>query len=135
MLALADLQGKAEEEIKKHLVHEYSGKGSGFDYYEITEKDREEAQKLLKNLKVVIAYESVGDYGCCSSGFYILTDGEKYFQINGSHCSCYGFEGQLELEEMPLEYYQSERFNFYGGGYDDEYEDHGKMIKEYLKSL
>lgn len=28
----------------------------------------------------------------------------KFYSVYGSHCSCYGFEGQFNLEETPIQY-------------------------------
>lgn len=90
-LSLSDLKGMTEKQVIEHLVNNYSGG--------ITEMDKKEAKKLLKGLRILIAYESVGDYGCDSSGWFLLANKEgELFTINGSHCSCYGFEGQLQLE-------------------------------------
>jgi hypothetical protein len=54
---------------------------------------------------------------------------------HGSHCSCFGFEGQFELEETTLEYLKSGRFSFYGSTYDDETDQNGKMLKNFIERL
>ena len=122
-LFLEDLSGYTETEVKRHLATNYSGQsGTGYTYGEITEDDIKEATKLLSTKKVLIAYESVGHYGCDSSSFFLLQDQDgKLYEIHGRHCSCYGFEGQLDLEEtslaaLTLRIKNSELFWF--GGYD-----------------
>lgn len=59
----------------------------------------------------------------------------NYFTVTGSHCSCYGFEGQFDLEEAPIEYLKSDQFYMGCGGYDDDADDHQNKVKEYLRQL
>src|SRR5687768_16277755 len=99
MLALADLKGNTEDQVKNILSI----------YYAKEDYDREygtpcaEVEQKLSKLEVLIAYESVGDYGCDSSSYFLFKDGEgNLFEIHGSHCSCYGFEGQFELEPTTI---------------------------------
>jgi len=33
----------------------------------------------------------------------VYRNGDRYFQVTGSHCSCYGLEGQWEPEEYDLD--------------------------------
>ena len=44
------------------------------------------------------------DEGCYEGSAFLLfkTDG-KFYEVNASHCSCYGLEGQFDLEETTLE--------------------------------
>ena len=88
----------------EHLAENYSGDKSGFDYGDICEADIEKANDLLKNMEVLVAYESVGSWGCDSSSFFLLKDktSGKMFEVHGGHCSCFGFEGQLQLEETTI---------------------------------
>lgn len=74
----------------------------------------------LKGIRLLVAYESVGDYGCDSSGFYVFRKGRKLYEVHGSHCSCYGFEGQWNPEETSLAYFRSDKFHFSTGGDDSE---------------
>ncbi len=55
--------------------------------------------------------------------------------ISGSHCSCYGFEGQGEIDPVELEYLTNEKFYFSTGGYDDNSEANTKAVKDYVKAL
>lgn len=64
--------------------------------YSIEEKD-------LNDCEVLFAYYS---YECYEgTSFVVLVDEEnkKFYEVNGSHCSCYGLEGQWEMEETTLE--------------------------------
>lgn len=119
-LYLEDLSGLSEDEVKKHVVSSYEVDASEVDKYE-----------------VLVAYESVGSWGCDSISWILLKDKEtgKLFETHGSHCSCYGFEGQFEPEETTVEYLQSDKFYFCCGGYDNSPEENERLIKEYLSKL
>ena len=100
-LFLADLEGWTNEKILNHLATEYSGTPGEYTYGEITEQDIEEAAQLLKDKTVLIAYES--EYGYDGTSFFLLQDQQgKLYEVHGSHCPCFGFEGQLDLEETTL---------------------------------
>lgn len=119
-LYLEDISEMTEFEIKQHIVSEYEYPLEQLDKYEI-----------------VIAYESVGNWGCDSSSWFLIkdkTDGELY-ETHGSHCSCYGFEDQFEPEHTTLEYLQSDKFSFCCGGYDDDKEYNENAVKEFLMNL
>ncbi len=115
-LFLADLANFNEESVIEHLRDEYTG-GSEVDKY-----------------SVLIAYESVGDWGCDSSSFFLLKNKEtgKLFEVHGGHCSCYGFEGQFTPEETTMDYLTSEHFYFSHGGYDDAGKYHDDVVKEFI---
>lgn len=49
---------------------------------------------------VVAAYVDENYEG---SAFVLIARGGKYFEINGSHCSCHGLEGQWNEEETTVE--------------------------------
>ena len=57
--------------------------------------------KEWKNRKILFASYGYANY---SGDAWVLfeKDGELY-EVNGSHCSCYGLEGQWEPEEVVLE--------------------------------
>ena len=57
----------------------------------------------LKGLRVVLAWYG---YGCYDGSAFVLlqkTRGGEFYEVNASHCSCYGLEGQFDLEEVTLE--------------------------------
>lgn len=119
-LFLEDLSGMEEREIKQHLITEYEAK----------EED-------VERLDILIAYESVGSWGCDSSSFFLFRDKDtkKLYENHGSHCSCYGFEGQFSPEETSLEYLMSDKFYFSTGGYDSSDVLNTKAVKEYIDNL
>lgn len=141
MLALEDLKYYSEQQVLEHLAENYSGEKSGFDYGEITSSDIEKANELLKNMEVLVAYQSIGDWGCDSSAFFLLkdkTDG-KIFEVHGSHCSCFGFGGQLQLEETTIEALKFRINNvgyiFSTGGYDDNDAENKQKVSDFVLSL
>lgn len=128
MLALEDLKDLTEAEVKLHIIDSYSDYGN--------DGQKAELEKILKDYNVVIAYESVGSWGCDSSSFFLLEKDGKYYEVHGGHCSCYGFEGQFEIEkESPLEYLKSDKFYFSTGGYDSDSDNNTQLAKEFIQSL
>lgn len=94
-------------------------------------------EESLSQFQVLVAYCSEGFWGFDSSAWVLLQNREtgEYFEVHGSHCSCYGFEDQWRPEATTLEYLQSENFGFSCGGYDDEAEKNKTAVREFLKSL
>lgn len=133
-LFLAQLSSLDEDGIKRHLSVNYCGEGR---YSEPTEEDQAEIANVLKNYDVLIAYEHVGSWGCDSSSFFLLKniDTGVYYTIHGGHCSCYGFEGQFDLEETHIDILRSGKFGFYTGGYDNESEENERKVKEFMEHL
>lgn len=133
-LHLEDLKGMSGKELEEHLVDNYAGDVSGFDYGDPGTADKMKLRDILKGFNIIIAYESVGSWGCDSSSFFLLrrkSDG-VLFEIHGSHCSCYGFEGQFKLEETTLEYLKSDKLNFCCGGYDDNETANQAKVKKFM---
>ena len=102
MLALEDLAGQDEASVREHIVCEF-----------------EIREKKLRGFEILVAYESVGDYGCDSSNWFLLRKGGVLYENHGGHCSCNGFAGQWAPEETNVEYLLSDKFYFRAGGYDD----------------
>ena len=119
-LFLEDLSGFSQEEVKAHIVSSY-----------------EATPAELEGKRIVIAYESVGSWRCDSSSWFLVEDTEtgKLYETHGSHCSCYGFEGQWDLEETSLGYLTSDKFYFHTGGYDGSASANEHAVKEFLKGM
>jgi hypothetical protein len=131
-LFLADLEGYTNEEVLNHLATEYSGTASeSYTYGETTEQDIKEATQLLKDKTVLIAYEYDSHADYTATSFFLLQDQQgKLYELHGSHCSCFGFEGQLDLEETTI---KALKFRLENGGslfYCDD-EDH-EAVKNYI---
>lgn len=119
-LFLEDLKELTEKQIKEHLVEQY-----GAD------------EKELKKFDILVAYESVGSWGCDSSSWFLLRNKEtgQLFENHGSHCSCYGFEGQWGPEPATLEYLKSDKFYFSTGGYDSDEGGNKAAVKQFVEKL
>lgn len=124
-LFLEDLKDLDEREIKNHLVSEYS------------DNNTQEIEKQLEAYDVLIAYESVGSWGCDSSSYFLLKhkDTGQYKEIQGAHCSCYGFEGQFDFQDATVEYLKSDSFYLPCGGYDDDEDENKEKVEVFLKKL
>jgi hypothetical protein len=120
LVALGDLKGMSQEDIKDHINRDY-----------------EAARKKIDNYTFLIAYESVGDWGCDSSSWFLMRDKRdgKLYENHGSHCSCHGFEGQWFPEETTVEYLSSEKFYLPTGGYDTTSDENKKAVKAAIKRL
>lgn len=120
MLCLEDLKNCTYDDLVSHVMENYIAKKEDIEKYEF-----------------LIAYESVGSWGCDSSSFFLLKDKitGKIFENHGSHCSCYGFEGQWTPEETTVEYLQSDKFYFGCGGYDNSEEFNRSTVMDYIKRL
>ena len=136
MLALADLADMTETEVKNHLVVGYSGvAGEGYSGGETSPEHKAAVAAWLDGAEVLIAYESVGDYGCDSSSWFLLRKDGNLYETAGSHCSCYGFEGQWNPSETSIAYLTSEKFCLPCGGYDDNEDDNKKRVVAFLRDL
>ena len=64
----------------------------------------------ISKYQILIAGEWEDSYD--GHSYFLLKDKEsgKLFEVHGSHCSCYGFEGQFEPEAASIEYLQSEHY-------------------------
>jgi len=59
------------------------------------------SKDAVKGYKVLYAWYEYADYS--GSAFVLLKKGRKLYEVNGGHCSCYGLEGQFDLEETSAE--------------------------------
>lgn len=137
-LFLQDLNKIDDLEVRKHISDNYAGaEGEGYSYGDISEEDSKKVLKDLSRFNILIAYESVGSWGCDSTSWFLLQEKETgfYFEFSGSHCSCYGFEGQYKPDKTEIEYLKSDKFSFYCGGYDDNETENQIAVKRYLKEL
>lgn len=136
-LYLADLADMTEDEIKTHIAADYAGDVSGLDYGSPTDAEQAALREELANFDILVAYESVGDWGCDSASYFLIRDrsSQKLLEVSGGHCSCYGFEGQWEPQEVEVEYLKSDKFYLGCGGYDDACDAHTSAVKAFLQTL
>lgn len=113
-LFLADLAGLTEKEIHEHISESY-----------------EVSLDEVQSYKILVAYESVGSWGCDSSSFFLLEKEGKLYENHAGHCSCYGFEGQFSPEETTSQFLK-ERLSIDTGGYDPDSSLNEQLIKQYF---
>lgn len=58
-------------------------------------------ENSLDDVNILLAWYGGGDYE--GSAFVLYEMGGKLYEVNGSHCSCYGLEGQWMPEETLVE--------------------------------
>lgn len=118
MIKLEDLKDYTDEQVYDHITSSYDVERSEVDKYDI-----------------LLAYESVGSWGCDSSADLIMrrkSDGQLFFNT-ASHCSCYGFEEQFTPEETSVEQLEKQWWTF--GGYDENAEANERAIKDFISTL
>ena len=120
-LFLADLSDMSEDQIKEHIAANYAGSVSGFACGSPSAEEQDALRASLIDFNILVAYESVGDYGCDSSSWFLIRNRTTgtLFESHGGHCSCYGFEGQWAPEEVTVDHILSDKFYMPVGGYDD----------------
>jgi len=60
-----------------------------------------EKPDVLDKCKVLVAYYD--SYAYEGYAFVLYKKGKKLYEVNGSHCSCYGLENQWQPEETSKE--------------------------------
>lgn len=60
-------------------------------------RDFEISKESVAGYKVIVAAYNAGGYE--GDAFVLLKKGRDYYEVNASHCSCYGLEGQFILED------------------------------------
>lgn len=95
-LFLADLAGMTEANIKEMLVKQY-------------EASKEEVARF----NILVAYEE--EDSCGGDSHFLLREiaTGQLFEVHGSHCSCYGFEGQFKPEPTSEKYLRSQHAGWF----------------------
>lgn len=55
----------------------------------------------LEGVDILLASYTYGNYE--GAAYVLFRKGDQLFEVYGSHCSCYGLEGQWEPEETDIE--------------------------------
>lgn len=89
---------------------------AGFTYEAVVEDivaNYQVSQPFVDNYRILVAHLH-GDGGYEESSYFLLVEKStgRLFEVSGSHCSCYGFEGQFEPELTSIEYLISEKSYF-----------------------
>ena len=95
----------------------FSSKQDVISNYSIKEDD-------IKDYDILFAYYTYQNYE--GESLVILRDKSngKLYEVNGSHCSCYGLEGQWELEETNIEALMKRDTDFFN-----------EVVKQHIKSF
>jgi hypothetical protein len=107
MLTFHELENYTHDEILEHIKDEW-----------------EATSEQLDGVKIIVAaVEDITGYE--QSASFVFEKGGLLYLVNGSHCSCHGFEGQWEPDELALDYLHSK--HFYLQGLNSEEEEQAKM--------
>lgn len=77
------------------------------DFEESWSLDEEKLTKVMQEERwksideVLLASYTYEDYS--GDAFVLFRKGDKLYEVNGGHCSCYGLEGQWDPEETTVE--------------------------------
>lgn len=109
MLTLNEHQGHSREEVEAEL---YSYFGNSEDLRAATDEISIEAIKeFLSKSDILIADTLYGSYSGHSYYLFYNRAEKKFYELSGSHCSCYQFEGQWNPYESNLVYLLSVNYN------------------------
>lgn len=62
--------------------------------------EKEYKCKIPEDCEILLAWYGYGSY--CGDSFVLYRQSGKLYEVNGSHCSCYGLEGQWDPEETTV---------------------------------
>lgn len=128
MLALADFKGMDENFVKAKIANDFG----------IPEEH-------LEGCTLIVAYMSVGSYGCDSAAFVVFEKEGNLYEVNASHCSCYGFsesdysgdtrtQWKPEAVEDVQAILQRSDWGLAAGGYDDDQAANAAAIRKTLRN-
>jgi hypothetical protein len=126
-LRLADLRDLTDDELRAHIVEQYIDGG-------VDEFGRGGQRELDKAIgTILVAYESVGDYGCDSSSYFLIERDGQLFEVHGGNDSTRGFEGQWEPTPVTPAYLVSKKWSMSTGGYDERDKHHKHVVRSWLQ--
>lgn len=85
----------------------------------------------LDNATILLAWYGYGNYD--GEAFVLFERDDKLYEVRGSHCSCYGLEGQWDPEEVTV--LELERRVTIGTLGNDTYSDSGVFAEELTELL
>lgn len=71
----------------------FSDAADVFDNFRVPARERE-------NVKIILASYDIDGYE--GAAFVFFLEKGRFYQVHGSHCSCYGLEDQWEPEEISI---------------------------------
>lgn len=88
--------------IKPIYLHDWDDTGwEGRTGLEALKNDFKITDEDLQGVQILLASYTYRDYE--GDAFVLFAKDGKLFEVNGSHCSCYGLEGQWDPEEANIE--------------------------------
>lgn len=85
-------------------TEEYNAKEPPYKNVDGWIKAKERIDNKMKDYEEVNILFASYTYVCYDGSAFVLFEKDgKLYEVNGSHCSCYGLEGQWEPEETSLE--------------------------------
>ena len=82
--------------------------------------------------EINILFASYGTGNYSGDAFVLFERDGKLFEVNGSHCSCYGLEGQFDEEETTIEALQHRLIEGRMGQDDYSGNDFSEELKQFL---
>jgi len=84
--------------------YEYNSEKCPYGNYDYWVDKKIKMEKLLKQMADVnILFASYGTGNYSGDAFVLFEKGGKLFEVDGSHCSCFGLENQWDPEETTIE--------------------------------
>lgn len=80
-----------------------------FGYFESRDDVAKEFRANIPD-SVEILFAAYGSGGYDGDAFVLYREGGRLYEVNGSHCSCYGLEDQWEPEETTVESLKSRKY-------------------------
>lgn len=102
------------------------------DFFEYGKKD---TATLDPDIEILLAYYSYKNYS--GEAFVLFKQNAKLYEVNGSHCSCYGLENQWEPEETTVEalLYRLNNSRYFGRDCWDNENIFANELKQILEQL
>lgn len=88
------------------------------DYWIAKKNQMSKALEKYKDVNILFAYYLYEDYS--GEAFVLFEQDGILYEVNGSHCSCYGLEEQWNPEEVVLVELKHRLIKGYVGGYKNE---------------
>lgn len=110
--------------MKAVYLQNFSSEDDIYNSFELT-------KRLEDNINILLAWYGYGSYD--GSAFVLFEQNGKLYEVNASHCSCYGLEGQWSPEETSID---ALRYRMREGrlGRDD-YSDGGMFADQLIEVL
>lgn len=93
----------------KNYIGEFSSKEDVLRNFNVDES-------ALEGGEILMAWYGYGSYD--GEAFVLVRKDGKFFEVYGSHCSCYGLEDQWELEETNITALAMKNFGDYSSESD-----------------